>query len=196
MFLRKTMTKKLFKAAAKSENLRVGMNYDNQYVVYGTSWMINVELDRAPNWFKSLLVEHAGKLPENPGDLYEVFSDGSYQMGILTEFYDISNYKGTAYGITPVIIEDQHIPVRITQNKTTHVLYGMHNIWLDLIDLSEIDANVENAPFGPIVTTSGLWIWKNDTTSIAVMAGAKLDRIQDIVDVLSERSDELWQSQY
>lgn len=196
MFLRKTMTKKLFKAAAKSENLKVGMNYDNQYVVHGGSWLINVSVDRAQNWFKSLIVEHAGKLPESPGDLYEVFPDGSYQMGILTEYYSIGNYKGTAYNITPVIIEDQHMLVRIMQDTKTNVLYGMCNHWFDLIDLSEIDANVENAPFGPIVTTSGSWIWKNDTTSIAVMAGAKLDRIQGIVDALSERGDDLWQSQY
>ena len=186
MFLRKTMTKKLFKTAAKTENLKVGMNDEGYYVVYGGSWMINTKVDRTPNWFKSLIVEHAGKLPENAYDLYEVFTDGSCQMGMFTEYYNIDNYKRSAYGITPVVIEDGHMLVRIAQDMTTHVLHGMYNSWFDLIDLSEIDANVENAPFGPIVTTSGLWIWKNDTTSIAIMAGAKLDRVQDIVDTLSD----------
>lgn len=186
MFLRKTLVKKMFKKAAAGEHLNIGLTYDGMYVAAGNTWIINVDEIRTPNWFKSLMVEYLGTLPER-GEFLEVFDDG-WQQGLFTEYYNIDKIRGKSYFITPVILEHKSNLIRIVQDMDSGVLYGMYNGWFDLIDLSELDANEESAPFGPIVSTSGYYVWSNATMKLAVMAGAKIEEVQDIVAAISHIS--------
>nr|DAT39425.1 MAG TPA: hypothetical protein [Caudoviricetes sp.] len=189
MFLNKAITKRLMKKAAKSDCLKVGRLFDGDYVVAGASWTINVDRDTMPNWFKAVIVEYAGELPEEMGELWEVF-ESDKQSTLLTEFYDLNRYKGMPYIVTPVIYDKN---TRIVQDMTTHKYAGMLQFCMDWIDLSEIDQSMEGSVLGPNVTDTGFYVWYSGTMRLAVMAGVKTDKFQDILDafegiVFAERS--------
>lgn len=91
------------------------------------------------------------------------------------------------YTITPVIIKERSMNIRIIQNPSTLKCLGVRQELLDLITRKDIDYDVEGDPTGPAVNEkTGFVYFTNDTTILALpIYPINKDKNKQIIDVLN-----------
>lgn len=170
-------------------NLRIGYLQDG-LVIIGGEWAVWMDYEYVPNKIKGAIVELAGGLPSkgklfslsksNPDPQYEIISPD------IEELFSGIDDADNKLNLSPIIL-DAHEPMRLMQTlDPLQRIVEVRLRYLDLVDLSELDYDIEGEPTGPCYAEDpyGKIYWYNDIAKLFVMPYGKRDN--PLFSILSE----------
>lgn len=183
------------KEAYKYGNLRFGATEDYT-VIFTNGVLFAVKEESEPNRMKALITEYAGYNPvHDPVTQNLGFIEIGKESGIneldpkLTKnVIDtiFTKKKLEPYFLSPVMILEDNMPVRIIQHAENNKCLGIRQEYLDIITYKELDYAVEGEPIGPEVDEGAkVAYFHNSTTRLAVSVYTfSKDKIVEIVKLL------------
>lgn len=197
MFINKTVFKRLLKEAYNGHQLKIGKVYGGT-VIFGGYWKIWVrDGNYMPNWFKAVVIELIGELPDK-GMVVEYGKGEPPQQTISeNEAYNLHTLYMSAkrpYTVTPMIYEKGYTALHFLQNDETKEIAALPEELFGLIDFSNMERE-ECRPSGPASDRYGeRFYWANEAC-VLELCGVRSydDKVLEIMSQLSEidfREDE------
>lgn len=156
MFLRMTTLKKLMKKAFNAGKLTVGMSEDGLFMDC-ESFYVWLSKYTVQNKVKAAIIELAGELPTE-GNAFTAEKGGNQTCIPMNDIWDKNKRLANAdkrYVITPILFDNSDV-YRFLQQAGTVNMKAINEIFIDLIDRSEIDyMNGEDEVSGPFASEDG-----------------------------------------
>lgn len=187
MFINISLLKKFMVNAYKGAGIRIG-HKDDGYIIVTSTWGLWLEEENTPNKVKALIMELAGTLPQE--DTIFIVSKEKpipqLEFDFNATFHINQFYRNAAspVTVTNVMLDKKHGIYRLFQINSTKDFMFMNQMYLDLIDLGEMDTNVENTPAGPCTNQSGnIFYWGNAVCTL-YLCGYEVTSEDSIVQAL------------
>lgn len=173
-FLNMTVLARQAKEAFKANKLKVGV-LDNAYdepgltifTLHNVYW---VDQFNVPNKLKSIVAELLGFIPNELGDLWEgnpkeepKIVDSALTQTLHKVLLDFKDAK-IGYIETGVSIYEKSQEIKLIQNKADSHIKGIKQEYLNVIDITKLDYDVENTPVGPVLGSNTFIYFSNATT--------------------------------
>ncbi len=170
MFLKPSVLNRLMKQAYK-KGLTLAMNEEGWLYIASDWWQVNIHKDFIPKRTLGDIITLTGELPK-PGERFVTTKTEGNQMEmeLPLEIEESGFEENNLLTVTDLmLIGTQGTIQRLVQDEDTGHIYAVNNVFIDIIDNSQIDVREGEHPVRePLYNPIRGVLWKNNVCKLRV----------------------------